>query len=65
MCPACIATAALIAGSAVSTGGLTAMVFTKFKAKKFERKKFSAKNLGEKICTQTQGKENHDGHQQN
>jgi len=30
MCPACIAAAALIAGSALSTGALTAIVSKKF-----------------------------------
>jgi hypothetical protein len=33
MCPMCFATAALIAGSGISTGGLTALVITKFCAK--------------------------------
>jgi hypothetical protein len=33
MCPMCFATAALIAGSGISTGGLTAFVITKFCAK--------------------------------
>jgi hypothetical protein len=34
MCPFCIATAALIAGSATSTGGLTALVIKRFRPKK-------------------------------
>jgi hypothetical protein len=34
MCPVCIATAALIATSATSTGGLTAFVVQKFRPKK-------------------------------
>ena len=33
MCPVCIATAALIAGSATSTGGLAAVVIKKLGAK--------------------------------
>jgi hypothetical protein len=33
MCPMCLATAALIAGSATSTGGLTAIVVKKFGTK--------------------------------
>jgi hypothetical protein len=34
MCPVCVATAALIAGSATSTGGLAAIVIRKFGMKK-------------------------------
>ena len=33
MCPACIATAAIIAAKATSTGGLTALVVKKFRLK--------------------------------
>ena len=33
MCPACIGSAAVIAGSVVSTGGITALTFRKFLAK--------------------------------
>ena len=33
MCPVCIATAALIASSATSTGGLTALAVRKFQKK--------------------------------
>jgi len=33
MCPACIATTALIAGTTTGTGGLTALIFGKFRAK--------------------------------
>lgn len=33
MCPMCLATAALIAGSATSTGGLAAIVSRKFRVK--------------------------------
>jgi hypothetical protein len=51
MCPACLATAALIAGIATSTGGLTALVV----------KKFSAKNIPNSIPTQTKSKENDNG----
>jgi len=36
MCPVCIATAALIAGSATSTGGLAAVVMRKFGVKSAE-----------------------------
>lgn len=34
MCPACMASAALIGGSVVSTGGLTAIVVKVFRSKK-------------------------------
>ena len=51
MCPVCIATAALIASIATTTGGLTALVF----------KKFSTKNVANQIPTQIKSKENHDG----
>ena len=34
MCPACLASAALIGGSVVSTGGLTAIVVKVFRLKK-------------------------------
>jgi hypothetical protein len=51
MCPACITTAALITTSATSAGGLAALVV----------KKFCAKNVADKIPTQIQSKENHDG----
>jgi hypothetical protein len=52
MCPACIATAALIAGTTSGTGGLTALAFRKFRAK-------SAKIVTE----QNYSKESHDGKQ--
>jgi hypothetical protein len=52
MCPACIATAALIAGTTTGTGGLTALVVRKFRAK-------SAKIVTE----QNSSKESHDGKQ--
>jgi hypothetical protein len=52
MCPACIATAALIAGTTSGTGGLTALVFRKFREK-------SAKIVTE----QDYSKESHDGQQ--
>jgi len=48
MCPACFAAAALIAGSALSTGALTAMV----------GKKFWTKNLRNRIVAPNKGKEN-------
>jgi hypothetical protein len=34
MCPVCIATAALIAGSTTSTGGLAVLIAKKFRSKK-------------------------------
>jgi hypothetical protein len=44
MCPACIAAAALIAGSALSTGALTAIVSKKFWTK--NRRQIVAPNYG-------------------
>jgi hypothetical protein len=38
MCPVCFTTAALIAGSVTSTGGLAAVVIKKFSVKKFGAK---------------------------
>jgi hypothetical protein len=38
MCPICITTAALIAGSATSTGGLAAIAIRKFRAKNAQDK---------------------------
>jgi len=52
MCPACIATAALIAGTTTGTGGLAALVFRKFRVK-------SAKIVMEK----NNSEESHDGKQ--
>jgi hypothetical protein len=52
MCPVCIATAALIAGSAASTGGLTALVVKKFRPKKM----VSSNSM------QSKEKEKEDGH---
>lgn len=37
MCPACIASAGVIVGSAVSTGGLTALVMKIVRKKKIEK----------------------------
>lgn len=54
MCPACIGTAALIAGSASSTFGLAAAVMAKLRWKNSETR-FSA-NI--------KAKESHDGQQQ-
>ena len=51
MCPVCITTAALIASSATSVGGLAALVV----------KKLSAKSEVKPIPNQIQLKENHDG----
>ena len=50
MCPVCLATAAIIAGSATGTGGLTALVASAFRSKKAETN----------FPTPTQ-KEDHDG----
>jgi hypothetical protein len=41
MCPFCIASAALMAGSLVSTGGLTALVVDEFRSKREERSRKS------------------------
>jgi hypothetical protein len=51
MCPACIGIAALIAGSATTTGGVAALFI----------KKFYAKNVANKIRTQTRLKEKRNG----
>jgi ribosomal protein L13 len=51
MCPVCIATAALIAGSTTSTGGLAVLI-----AKKLRRKK-----PANEVPTQDKGKENRHG----
>ena len=37
MCPACIASAGMVVGSAVSTGGLTALVVKILRKKKSEK----------------------------
>ena len=37
MCPACIASAGVVVGSAVSTGGLTALVVRVLRKKKSEK----------------------------
>ena len=37
MCPACVAGAGLVVGSAVSTGGLTALVVKVLRKKKVEK----------------------------
>jgi hypothetical protein len=50
MCPACITTAALIAAGATTTGGLTALVVKKLRAKT------GAKSIDSK--TQTKGEQN-------
>ncbi len=51
MCPVCLATAAILAGSATGTGGLTALVARQF------RKRESKTQI-----PMTEQKENHDGH---
>ena len=37
MCPACVASAAVVVGSTVSTGGLTALVLKVLRKKKSEK----------------------------
>jgi hypothetical protein len=54
MCPACFATAALIAGSAGSTGVIAALVVNKFRLK----------NVVD-TATRTKSKEHNDGQQHN
>lgn len=54
MCPVCIATAALIAGSATSTGGLAALA----------AKKLLPKRLAEQISTTTTSKSKENRHVQ-
>jgi len=54
MCPGCIATAALIFGSAISTGGLTALFV----------KKFHSNEAAAKTAQQSTAKENKDGKHQ-
>jgi hypothetical protein len=44
MCPACMASAVLTAGSLIATGGLTALLVKIFRSKKAE-KTFSSNNL--------------------
>jgi hypothetical protein len=51
MCPVCIVTAALIAGSTTSTGGLAVLI-----AKKFRKKK-----VADEVPMQDKAKENHHG----
>lgn len=51
MCPACFATAALIAGGATSLGGLTVLV----------AKKLNTKTVAKKTATETKSKENDNG----
>jgi hypothetical protein len=63
MCPACIAAAALIAGSA-STGGLTVLFMEKFGCKKTQIKKLRPTNVENTSSTPTESKENYDGNQQ-
>ena len=54
MCPACVASAALMIVSVMSTGGLTAVVVKKFGAKQGAKKSFHNENSKEET-----GKENH------
>jgi hypothetical protein len=60
MCPACVASAALIAAGVMSTGGLTALVATKFHPKKIasEMRSFDFQvDRDQNTKSQTQGKE--------
>ena len=43
MCPVCMASAGLVVGSAVSTGGLTALVLKVLRKKKVEKDDSKAK----------------------
>ena len=52
MCPVCLATAAIIAGSATGTGGLTALVAFTLR-----------KTYPENLTLTTANKEDHDGHE--
>jgi hypothetical protein len=51
MCPLCLASAAMIAGSAISTGGVAALVI----------KKFCAKITAQPVPVQTKAEENPNG----
>jgi hypothetical protein len=53
MCPVCLATAAIIAGSATGTGGLTALVARKFRARKDDAR----------LPINAAPKEDYDGHE--
>jgi hypothetical protein len=44
MCPACMAATAMLIASAVSSGGLTAVVVTKLRAKAMARKRTENRN---------------------
>jgi hypothetical protein len=63
MCPACIATAVWIAGSAASGGGLTAFLARKFHLKKLGAKKFCVKKIAHESYQHNHSKENYDGNQ--
>jgi len=58
MCPACMASAALVAGSVVSTGGLTALAVKVFRPKKSGQTEVS-ENVTERTkddgCSDKQG----------
>ena len=43
MCPACIASAGMVVGSVVSTGGVTALVMKVLRKKKGEKSNFKEK----------------------
>ena len=53
MCPVCLTTAALIAGSVTSTGGLAAIVIRKFGAKNTEDKRRSGHDDAQDRNTRT------------
>lgn len=48
MCPACLASAALMIGSVISTGGLTALVLNKLAARFGAKKSIQKQNTKEK-----------------
>ena len=58
MCPGCIATAALIIGSVISSGGVAALAAKKFGAKR------AAPNAAPNAASPEKGKEKHDGQRQ-
>jgi hypothetical protein len=64
MCPACLATATWITGSAVSGGSLTAFIVKKFRAATASKEAASKTTASNKIGTQNQLEENYHGYQQ-
>jgi len=57
MCPACLTTAAWIAASVTSTGGLAAVVIQKFGLKKFSAKSAAELNSADNNPAPTPSKE--------